>query len=102
MYNYDDRLWKRLRPVWIGGIASLIGGAVLFMMNVAMPLEDRKAYVPAHDVFGGLRLLDLRNLPFLLPVFGTFLGMLVKMYRDAVVKHRQRPTFRPENGPPRR
>ena len=91
MSDNDDRLWKRLRPVWIGGLIGLFVGIVFFIIAVMLPLDDRKAYVAAHDIYGGYRLLDLRRLPFFMPVFGLMFGLLIKMYRDAVVKHRRRP-----------
>ncbi|GEM_PF-4723534 len=103
MVDDENHLWKRLRPVWIGGLVGLIAGVILFIVAVALPLPDRKALVPVHDIFGGLKLFDIRKLPFLLPVFGLMLGLLVKMYRDAVVKHRRRRTVPPsENDSVRR
>ena len=90
MSDIDDHVWKRLRPVWIGGLLGLLAGVVMFAIVILQPLEDRKAYVPAHDIYGGLRLLDLRRLPFFMPIFGLLLGLLVKMYRDAVIKHHRR------------
>lgn len=90
MHDDEHHLWKRLRPVWIGGLVGIIAGIILFILEVTLPFPDRKAIVPVHDIFGGLKLFDIRNLPFLMPVFGLMLGLLVKMYRDAVVKHRKR------------
>ncbi|MCI0682404.1 MAG: hypothetical protein L0Y71_09885 [Gemmataceae bacterium] len=91
MYDFDHHEMKRLRPVWLGGLIGLIGGAVLFL--VMQPYNwhgDVRVMVPAHDIYGGLHLYDIRKVPFLMPVLGLLVGLMVKMYRDALGHHRRR------------
>ncbi len=82
---------KRLRPVWIGGLVGLVVGVILLVVMQPHNWDpDVPVMVPVHDIYGGLQLYDIRKVPFLTPVLGLMVGLVVKMYRDAVGHHRRR------------
>ncbi len=91
MNEFDSHdAWKRLRPIWIGGLVGLVTGILLYVVTQPDRLDLLKMVVPAHNVYGDLRLFDLRTVPFLLPFFGVGTGFAITLYRKAVVKHRRR------------
>jgi hypothetical protein len=81
---------KNLRPVWLGGIVGLVGGLVLLVVMQPQNWADTRVMVRAHDVYGGLTLFDIRKVPFMMPMLGLMVGLVIKMYRDAVGHHRRR------------
>lgn len=85
--------WRyRMTPVWLGGLVGLAAGALLLLLGLpAYFRPPDHMLVPAHDIHGSYQLFDLRLVPFLMPFFGIFVGLLVKMHRDAVGSHRHSP-----------
>jgi hypothetical protein len=82
---------KHLGPVWLGGLLGVVGGLILLI--VMQPQNwgpDTRVMVRAHDIYGGLALFDIRKVPFIMPVLGLMVGLVIKMYRDAVGHHRRR------------
>ena len=87
----DPYSLKHLRPIWIGGLVGLVGGVILLVVMQPQNWDpDVQVMVPAHDIYGGLQLYDIRKVPFLMPVLGLMVGLVIKMYRDAVGHHRRR------------
>jgi hypothetical protein len=89
MISKQGYLWHRLTPVWLGGLIGLFAGAALLLLGLPAYFQPPgKMIVPAHDIYGGYHPFDLRRIPFLMPFIGLFVGLLFKMYRDAVGRHR--------------
>jgi hypothetical protein len=79
-------MWRRYKPLWVGTVGGIL--CMIFFLCVGNPSnwsETDRYYAYTAQSLGGntTGTVDFASFPWMMPVFGFFIGFMVLLWKKA-------------------